>query len=240
MKDEEKTKKQLIEELVELRQQGDAQKVPDNGPESFDEALQDSEQKYRVIFELSPEAIVLLDTKGHIIDMNGRVYDWLGYKPEEIIGKNILQLPVLAKKSKLKVMRKFTLRMLGKKLAPYDIIFINKSGEKHVGRIRANQIKDKDGNITADLVMISEVTELRRFEDERKKLIRELKEALAKIQTLRGLVPICSSCKKIRDDKGYWHQVETYVSRHSEAQFSHGMCPDCMKELYPKYQKTSD
>ena len=83
--------------------------------------------------------------------------------------------------------------------------------------------------------MISEVTELRRFEDERKKLIRELKEALAKIQTLRGLVPICSSCRKIRDDKGYWHQVETYVSRHSEAQFSHGMCPDCMKELYPKY-----
>ena len=63
--------------------------------------------------------------------------------------------------------------------------------------------------------------------------VHELREALAQIKTLRGIVPICASCKKIRDDQGYWSQVESYVSSHSEAQFSHGICPECASQLYP-------
>ena len=62
-------------------------------------------------------------------------------------------------------------------------------------------------------------------------LTGELGEALAEIKTLRGIIPICTSCKKIRDDQGYWHQVEVYVRDHTEAQFSHGMCPECAKTL---------
>lgn len=65
------------------------------------------------------------------------------------------------------------------------------------------------------------------------KLIQELQEALSKVKTLSGMLPICSSCKKIRDDKGYWNQIESFFLTHSEAQFSHGLCPDCMKKLYP-------
>jgi hypothetical protein len=60
-----------------------------------------------------------------------------------------------------------------------------------------------------------------------------LQEALAKVKTLRGLIPICSSCKKIRDDQGSWTQLETYVAQHSEAEFSHGLCLECMRKLYP-------
>ena len=67
----------------------------------------------------------------------------------------------------------------------------------------------------------------------------ELQKALAKIKTLSGLLPICASCKKIRDDQGYWTQLESYISEHSEAEFTHGCCPDCMKKLYPElYAKT--
>jgi nitrate/nitrite-specific signal transduction histidine kinase len=66
-------------------------------------------------------------------------------------------------------------------------------------------------------------------ENEREKLIVELREALANVKTLRGLVPICASCKKIRDDRGYWNEVEDYVAKHSEADFTHGFCPDCKK-----------
>ena len=62
---------------------------------------------------------------------------------------------------------------------------------------------------------------------------RELEKALAKVQTLSGLLPICASCKNIRDDKGYWKQIEGYITDHSEAEFSHGICPDCAKKLYP-------
>jgi CheY-like chemotaxis protein len=69
-------------------------------------------------------------------------------------------------------------------------------------------------------------------EDERKKLIRQLQEALSEIKTLKGIVPICASCKKIRNDKGYWQQLEAYIREHSQAEFSHGICPDCAQKLY--------
>ncbi|HUT66195.1 MAG TPA: PAS domain S-box protein [Spirochaetota bacterium] len=67
-----------------------------------------------------------------------------------------------------------------------------------------------------------------------KKLVEELTRAIGSIRTLRGLLPICSHCKKIRNDKGYWEQIETYISLHSEAEFSHGLCPDCVAKYYPQ------
>ncbi len=72
---------------------------------------------------------------------------------------------------------------------------------------------------------------LRRANDVLQKRTKELEEALAKIKTLRGLIPICASCKKIRSDKGYWQQLEEYISEHSEADFTHGLCPECLKRV---------
>jgi len=63
----------------------------------------------------------------------------------------------------------------------------------------------------------------------------QLQEALDQVKTLSGLLPICANCKKIKDDQGYWHQVEVYVQQHSDAEFSHGFCPECLRELYPEY-----
>ncbi|HDP68675.1 MAG TPA: GAF domain-containing protein [Candidatus Marinimicrobia bacterium] len=70
---------------------------------------------------------------------------------------------------------------------------------------------------------------------EKESLLRELQEAYNKLKKLSGLIPICSHCKKIRDDNGFWNQVEQYISEHTDAVFSHGICPDCMKKLYPDY-----
>ncbi len=78
---------------------------------------------------------------------------------------------------------------------------------------------------------------LRQTKEDKEKLIAELQDALAKIKTLSGLLPICSNCKKIRDDKGYWNQIESFIRRHSEAEFSHSICPDCAKELYGEFYK---
>jgi DNA-binding NtrC family response regulator len=83
--------------------------------------------------------------------------------------------------------------------------------------------------------LIKEIAERKRGEEERERLIVELKEALSKIKTLSGLLPICMACKKIRNDKGYWEQIEVYIRDRSEADFSHGICPECMKKLYPEY-----
>lgn len=75
-----------------------------------------------------------------------------------------------------------------------------------------------------------EIAERRKSEEERERLILQLQDAIAKVKTLSGLLPICSCCKKIRDDKGYWNQIETYISKNSDAVFSHGLCPECKKK----------
>ena len=72
----------------------------------------------------------------------------------------------------------------------------------------------------------------------REQLLKErekVQKAIEEIKQLSGLLPICSSCKKIRDDKGYWNQIESYISAHSEAQFSHSICPDCARTIYPEF-----
>jgi len=76
------------------------------------------------------------------------------------------------------------------------------------------------------------IFERKKIEIEREKLIRELQSALSEVKALRGFLPICASCKKIRDDKGYWNQIEAYICAHSDAQFSHGLCSDCARKLY--------
>jgi len=70
---------------------------------------------------------------------------------------------------------------------------------------------------------------------EKKELIEKLQEALNKVKILSGLLPVCASCKKIRNDNGYWQQIETYIAEHSDLEFTHGLCPDCVKKLYPGY-----
>ena len=73
------------------------------------------------------------------------------------------------------------------------------------------------------------------MERERKRLLDELQAALDRIKVLKGLIPICASCKKIRDDEGYWNEVEAYLLKHADAKFSHGICPDCFQKLYPEF-----
>lgn len=78
-----------------------------------------------------------------------------------------------------------------------------------------------------------EIEEHQRTQAEKDNLIIELKEAISEVRTLSGLLPICASCKNIRDDKGYWNKLESYIQYHSEAEFSHSIYPDCIKKLYP-------
>jgi hypothetical protein len=94
---------------------------------------------------------------------------------------------------------------------------------------RTVELKQVNDQLTKD------ISKRQQAEEEREKLIHELQEALAKIKKLSGMLPICASCKKIRDDKGYWNQIESYLLEHSEAEFSHSLCPDCMKKLYPDF-----
>ncbi len=79
-----------------------------------------------------------------------------------------------------------------------------------------------------------------RYAIERKKLLTQLEHSMKEIRQLRGFLPICMHCKKIRDDKGYWTQVEVYISSHSETEFSHGLCPECAQKMYPQFYAKSN
>ena len=87
----------------------------------------------------------------------------------------------------------------------------------------------------AVLVIPIDITERKRAAEERERLVASLQQALADVKTLSGLLPICSYCKKIRDDGNFWHNVESYMTEHSEITFSHGMCPDCMRKHHPEF-----
>ncbi|NLF31528.1 MAG: hypothetical protein GX591_11665 [Planctomycetes bacterium] len=89
--------------------------------------------------------------------------------------------------------------------------------------------------VTAVLILVRRAADRRRVE-----AMRQREQALADAKVLRGLLPICAGCKKIRDDSGYWSTLETYIRTHSEADFSHGLCPDCIRRLYPDYEPQAD
>ncbi len=93
-------------------------------------------------------------------------------------------------------------------------------------------ITDAQGNMVQMVGFVKDITERKQAEEDRERLINELQKALDNIKTLKGLLPICAKCKKIRDDKGYWNQIEAYIERHSDALFSHGLCPECMENIY--------
>lgn len=101
-------------------------------------------------------------------------------------------------------------------------------------------IAEPGGRVTGFVGVMVGITERKKAENEKEKLIGELKEALATVKTLSGLMPICSHCKKIRDDEGYWNQIEAYIEERSDAEFSHGICNDCAKKYYPEMDLYND
>jgi len=98
-------------------------------------------------------------------------------------------------------------------------------------------IFDEKGKIVQMIEYSIDISERKQAALEREKLIQDLQKALQEVKALSGLLPICSSCKKIRDEKGSWNNLEMYISEHSDAEFSHGICPDCAQRLYPEYYK---
>jgi len=85
------------------------------------------------------------------------------------------------------------------------------------------------------IIISEDITEQKNTERDRTTLIGDLRRALDEVETLRGLLPICASCKKIRDDKGYWNHIEVYFSNHAHVDFTHTLCPDCIRHFYPEY-----
>jgi len=174
-----------------------------------------------------------VDPQGVIININEAEAKFLGYQRKDLIGKSVF---VLIKPSEREIARKAFNEKISHWVptSGFDRQYQRKNGECVDVMIVDRPVYDEKNVVVGIRSTVQENISIKMVQIERDKLINELTEALRKIRTLNGLVPICASCKKIRDDQGYWNDVESYVAEHSEAEFSHGICPDCMKKLYPE------
>ena len=106
-------------------------------------------------------------------------------------------------------------------------------GHEFYIRLECMVIKIRDDDLWQIRAAVSDITERKSAQTQRDTLITELQKALSEVKTLRGFLPICANCKDIRNDRGYWEKIETYIRDRSDAEFSHSLCPKCAKELYP-------
>jgi PAS domain S-box-containing protein len=126
-------------------------------------------------------------------------------------------------------------KLLNNEKVVSEIRTFRKDGSIRWMKIYAHPIWDEKAHKVVGISgAVQDITEQKRAEEERESLIGELKTALENVKTLGGLVPICAHCKKIRDDKGYWNQLEKYLGEHTDAKLTHGLCPDCSKIYFPE------
>jgi PAS domain S-box-containing protein len=131
--------------------------------------------------------------------------------------------------------REFKKVLCGKAEGTHVFPILHTSGETRWIQLRTTILRSPDSELLAIEGIASDITDWKRQEGERKRLIRHLRKALAEVKTLSGLLPICSHCKKVRDDQGYWQQIDAFITEHSDLFFSHGLCPECLAQHYPEY-----
>ena len=229
MKEQDQPEIGHINELAELRKKISELETLENERKLAEEALGKSEERYRALFEQSRDAIYITTQEGEIIDANQSMLDLFGFSREEIIGSNARERYVHSE-DRLKFQQMIEREGFVK---DYEVKLRKRDETEMECLLTAIVRKTADGNIAGYQGIIRDITEHKRAEREREKLIHELQDALANIQMLRGLLPICSSCKKIRDDKGYWNQIESYIQNHSFVEIAHNICPECLKKLCP-------
>jgi len=190
--------------------------------------LRESEKKFRNLIDTSPTAISII-RKYKYLYVNSSWEDLTGYSKEEV--QTLNPLNVVHPDMREQVRTRAEDRIKGIQVPTrYEMKGINKNGDVIWYDFAATVIQYD--NEPAILNIAADITNRKMNEGERERLIDELKKALDNIKTLKGLLPICAKCKKIRDDKGYWKQIDAYIEAHTDASFSHGLCPECMDKIY--------
>jgi PAS domain S-box-containing protein len=196
--------------------------------------LEDNERYMRSILQTTVDGFWEIDSNGRIVEVNQAYCALSGYDRNEIIGMHISNLEATESPEETAV------HFQGIMSTGHDIFETwhrRKDGSVFPLEVSVTFIDLKGGRMVC---FCRNLTERKVIEREREDLISELKGALAQVKMLSGLLPICSHCKKIRDDKGYWNQIEAYLTKHSEAKFSHGICKECAKKYYPDFDVYDD
>lgn len=183
---------------------------------------------YSFLVDKMLDGMIILDTNNVIVDINPASANIFHKRPKQMIGQKINRF--LPQSIDLKNL------LLAENHSQIEID-LGKIQPDCIFELRLSILRDNYSQIIGKSLLLRDITEKKKNENEREKLIRDLQNAMSQIKTLSGLLPICAHCKKIRDDKGYWHAVEEYIHEHSEADFSHSICPDCLEKYYPEIAK---
>ncbi len=237
IRDEEKTREELLQELSELRRVASATEEMKREFARVDNVLrmaianaQEEKAKVEAIIGALGDGISIQDKDYRILFQNKALKELSGDHVGEYCYKAYKSRDSVCEECQISrsfedgdIHRAERIRGAGKDKRYYEII--------------SSPLRDSDGNIIAGIEVVRDITDRKLAEEKREKLIVKLQDALAHIKALKGLLPICSSCKRIRDDKGSWQQVEEYIRVRSDVEFSHSLCPDCIGKLYPEYYK---
>jgi PAS domain S-box-containing protein len=158
-----------------------------------------------------------------------------GYRPEEFAADPLLWLRMVPEADQAAVVAQAQAILQHGDAAPLEHRIVHKDGRVRWVRNTPVLCHGADGSLSGYDGLVRDFTEAKQAELDREALIAELQGALARVNALSGLLPICAGCKSIRNDRGYWEQVEQYIEQHSDAHFSHGLCPECVVRLYPDY-----
>jgi PAS domain S-box-containing protein len=186
------------------------------------------------------EAVIATDANGRIIFMNPAAEVLTGWQQAEAIG---LKLPAVFKivdEETGNIFENQAVKAIdtGEKITLSNhTLLISKNDRQIPIADSVAPIKDAAGNIAGAVLVFQDISERRQVESDREQLIAELQEALDTIAVLTGIIPICASCKKIRNEAGDWQPIELFIRNHSTVEFSHGICPDCASNLYPDFFK---
>ncbi len=160
--------------------------------------------------------------------------EFMGLERSMIIGKTVYEIAPAELASIYDEQDKQLIAHSGVQVYEYQVQSKSQQAKRHVVFHKAT-FEHADGRLGGIIGGIMDITARKDAEMQKELVIAELRQAMHKVKLLSGMFPICANCKKIRDDKGYWNQIEAYIHDHSEAEFSHSICPDCMKTLYPEF-----
>jgi len=199
-------------------------------------ALRQEAIRRRILFEEAKDGIVVIGQDLSVVEANRSFVNMLGYSPEEVRQLHVWDWDVFFPTEKL-LRERWPEPPTAR--STFESRHRRKDGSVYDVEVSSNPALFPDGAqiycVCRDITRRKQLEEnlARKVQIEREKTIRDLESALGTVKTLSGLLPICASCKKIRDEIGQWIEVEVYVRNHSKADFSHGICPECAAKLYP-------
>lgn len=191
--------------------------------------------------ELAEVMFVALDAGGLITYINRKGIEILGPDKDGIVGKNWFDhyIPVRLR-SQVKAVFSQLVKGIVEPVEYYENQLLTGSGDERLFAWHNAIVKDEAGAIVSVISSGEDITERKQAEKALKEKAEYLELANDKIQVLSGLLPICMHCKKIRDEEGYWSQVEAYITKHTDTHFSHAICEDCLKRYYPEFDKNPE